>query len=341
MRLLPLGLLLTPLVLPAQSPRLTPQPSGTTALLQAVSVVDANTVWASGHRNTVVVTRDGGRSWRVVPVPGDSTRQWRDLHAVDAQTVYLMSAGTGAASTIVVTRDGGAHWETAFTNSDATGFYDCLAFFSPTEGFAFSDAVDGRNPVALTRDGVHWSVARELLPPSQGNEGAFAASGLCAITLGTRHGWIATGAGRVPRVHRTTSAGRSWETTELPIIGGEGAGATAIAMRDTLIGAVVGGAISGSATGARVARTRDGGRSWQVAGEPTFGGAVFGATYAKSGDGWVLVAVGPKGASLSLDDGAMWSPLDESAYWSVGCLNSVCWLTGPQGRITRLDVGAP
>jgi photosystem II stability/assembly factor-like uncharacterized protein len=308
----------------AQTPLLTVQSSGTTSLLQAVSVVDARTVWVSGHRNTVRVTTDGGATWRAVVVPGDSTRQWRDLHAVDARTVYLMSAGTGAASTIVVTRDGGASWQTAFVNTDAAGFYDCLAFFTPTEGFAFSDAVDGRNPVALTRDGEHWSVARELLPPAAGTEGAFAASGLCALTVGARHGWIVTGAGRVPRVHRTRSAGRLWETTELPLIAGEGAGATALAMRDTLVGVAVGGAISGSATGPRVARTSDGGASWSVAGEPP--------------RSQVLLAFGQKGAAWSRDDGAMWTALDDSAYWSAGCAELTCWLVGPTGRITRVDL---
>jgi photosystem II stability/assembly factor-like uncharacterized protein len=316
---------------------LTVQTSGTTSLLQAVSVVNDSTVWASGHRNTVRVTSNGGATWRTVNVPGDSTRQWRDLHAVDARTVYLMSAGTGAASTIVVTRDGGATWQTAFVNSDATGFYDCLAFFTPTDGFAFSDAVDGRNPLALTRDGEHWSVARELLPPAAGTEGAFAASGLCAITMGARHGWIVTGAGRVPRVHRTRSAGRLWETTELPLIAGEGAGATAIAMRDTLVGVAVGGAISGSATGPRAATTRDGGATWRVAGDPPFAGAAYGATYVKSSQAPVLLATGPKGAALSRDDGATWTMLDEANYWSVGCASSSCWLTGPQGRIVRVD----
>ncbi|MCU0633734.1 MAG: hypothetical protein MUE41_02575 [Gemmatimonadaceae bacterium] len=324
-------------VVSAQAPTLTPQTSGTSSLLQAVSVVHADTVWASGHRNTVITSVDGGRTWRVVPVPGDSTRQWRDLHAISGRSVVVMSAGTGAASTIVRTDDGGATWRTQFVNPDAAGFYDCLAFFTPTDGFAYSDAVEGRNPVAVTRDGEHWSIARELLPPSAGSEGAFAASGLCAITLGSRHGWIVTGAGRVPRAHRTTSGGRSWETTELPLVAGEGAGATALAMRDTLVGVAVGGAISGAATGARVAVTRDGGRTWRAGGELPFAGAAYGVTYARGPRGPVAVVVGPKGSAWSADDGATWTMLDASAYWSVGCIMAQCWLVGPQGRVVRAE----
>ena len=42
---------------------LTPQTSGTTALLQAVSPVSAEVVWVSGHEGTYAKTLDGGESW--------------------------------------------------------------------------------------------------------------------------------------------------------------------------------------------------------------------------------------------------------------------------------------
>jgi photosystem II stability/assembly factor-like uncharacterized protein len=318
-------------------PTRTAQPSGTTALLQAVHAVDARTVWVSGHRNTALLTTDGGASWRRIPTGDDSTRQWRDVHATTADSAWLLAIGNGPASRIVQTTDGGRHWRDAFVNDDQGAFYDCLAFWSPREGFAYSDASDGRNPVALTRDGTHWSVARELLPPPQGSEGGFAASGGCTITLGARHAWIATGAGRVPRVHRSTTAGRSWASAELPLVAGEGAGATAIAMRDTLTGVVVGGAIGGTATGPRVARTTDGGATWRVGGEVPFAGAIYGVTYARTPGAWIAIAVGPRGAAWSADDGATWTALDEVGYWSVGCAGASCWLAGPQGRITRVD----
>ncbi|HXV86310.1 MAG TPA: hypothetical protein VD793_06410, partial [Gemmatimonadales bacterium] len=44
-------------------PVLTPQSSGTQVLLQAVSPVNRDVVWASGHRGTFVRTTDGGATW--------------------------------------------------------------------------------------------------------------------------------------------------------------------------------------------------------------------------------------------------------------------------------------
>jgi hypothetical protein len=41
-------------------PRLTPQQSGTTVRLQAVSAVNARVVWASGVGGTFTLTTDGG-----------------------------------------------------------------------------------------------------------------------------------------------------------------------------------------------------------------------------------------------------------------------------------------
>src|SRR5690606_26346845 len=82
---------------------LTPQESGTTALIQAVSVVSEQVVWASGHEGTYLRTTDGGRTWHAAKVPGADTLQFRDIHAVDENTAYLLSAGPGELSRIYKT----------------------------------------------------------------------------------------------------------------------------------------------------------------------------------------------------------------------------------------------
>jgi photosystem II stability/assembly factor-like uncharacterized protein len=323
----------------AQQPRpvLVEQTSGTTALLQAVHALDAQHVWLSGHRATYAVTEDGGSTWRVARVPGDSTLQWRDLHAVSPTRAWLMAAGSGPASRIVTTDDGGATWTTAFVNADSAAFYDCLAVWPDGRGFAFSDAVAGRIPLVTTDDGRAWQVRTDLLPAARGTEGGFAASGTCATTLGDRHGWIATGNGTAPRVHRTADGGRAWDAVEVPLLRGGASGAAAIAFRDSLVGVVLGGAIDNKATGPRTAVTRDGGRSWQTTGEPAFAGAIYGAAYAKVGSAWRLLAVGPGGAAWSADDGTTWQPLAEGSFWSVGAApDGTAWLVGPRGRIVRV-----
>src|SRR5438034_1181078 len=53
----------------ASAPTLTPQQSGTTNRLQAISPVSPRVAWASGVGGTYVVTTDGGATWRAGVVP--------------------------------------------------------------------------------------------------------------------------------------------------------------------------------------------------------------------------------------------------------------------------------
>jgi photosystem II stability/assembly factor-like uncharacterized protein len=321
----------------AQEPVLTVQQSGTSALLQAVSVSsrDPQTVWISGHAGTYVVTTDGGTSWRARVVPGYETLQFRDLHAVDASRAWLMAAGNGSSSGIFRTTDGGNAWTPVFVNRDTAAFYDCMAFFDDTTGFAFSDAVNSQTPMVRTTNGSDWTLSTM---PSLPGEGGFAASGLCAITSRDGDAWLATGAGPTPRVRHSADRGRTWTDAVVPLAAGASAGATSVAFRDRTHGMVLGGVIGGSGTGARAARTADGGATWTVVSDPPFTGAVYGAAYAFTPRGAVLLAVGPGGAALSRDDGTTWTMLDAEPYWSVGFgAQGTGWLAGPKGRIVRID----
>lgn len=319
-------------------PVLTPQSSGTTALLQAVSVLDDRHAWVSGHAATYAVTDDGGRTWTARTVPGADSLQFRDVHAVSPGTAYLMAAGNGDRSAIYKTTDRGATWLLQFSNPDPHAFYDCMAFWTPNDGFAFSDAVGGHLPFTRTQDGETWTTSSDALPAAVQGEGGFAASGTCAITLGRDHAWIVTGAGVVPRVHRTVDGGRSWSAVELPLIKGGASGAFSVAFRDEQHGVVFGGSNDGKGVGARVVVTTDGGATWQPGGEPPFAASVYGGAYTKVGKRWALVIVGPGGAAYSWDDGATWLPLDAGPYWSLGFTRKgTGWLVGPKGRITKVE----
>lgn len=321
----------------AQQPVLSVQQSGSLALFQAVSVsaTDARVAWISGHLGTYAVTTDGGASWKARVVPGHDSLQFRDLHAIDARRAWLMAAGTGSKSGIFQTTDAGATWEQVFVNRDTAAFYDCMAFLDERRAFAFSDAVNGRMPLAQTTNGREWSVGGI---PSQDGEGGFAASGSCAQTSAKGDAWIGTGTAAVPRVLHSTDRWKTWTAAEVPLVRGAGAGITALAFRDRQHGVAVGGTISGSATGARAARTTDGGRTWTVIPDPPFAGAAYGAAYARAGRADRLVVVGPGGAAWSADDGASWAMLDTASYWSVGFgADGVGWMVGPKGRVVRID----
>jgi len=321
----------------AQQPVLRVQQSGSLSLFQAVSVsaTDARVAWISGHRGTYAITTDGGASWQARVMPGRDSLEFRDVHAIDARRAWLMAAGTGTKSGIFRTTDAGATWEQVFANRDTAAFYDCMAFVDERHAFAFSDAVNGRMPLAQTTNGREWSVSSI---PSQDGEGGFAASGSCAQASSAGDGWIGTGTAAVPRVLHSTDRWKTWTAAEVPLVRGAGAGITALAFRDRNHGVAVGGTIAGAATGARAARTTDGGRTWTVIPDPPFAGPAYGAAYARAGGSDRLVVVGPGGAAWSADDGASWTMLDSASYWSVGFgADGSGFMVGPKGRVVRIE----
>jgi photosystem II stability/assembly factor-like uncharacterized protein len=325
---------------PPLDPQLEEQTSGTRALLQAVSVVDVQTVWASGHEGTFARTVDGGATWQSGVVPGAAALQFRDVHAVDATTAYLLSAGPGDMSRIFKTTDAGRTWELQFQNDDPDAFFDCLDFWDAQRGLAFSDAVNGRLIVIRTENGgAQWDrVPAIQLPAAREGEGGFAASGTCLVVYGRGYAWIGTGAGGGARVFRTTDWGLTWSVHQTPVVSGTGtSGITSLGFWNEARGIALGGELGelGDFTD-NVATTADGGETWTLGGRPTFAGAIYGSSLVPDAAG-VVVAVGPRGASISSNEGMMWTALDSLSYWAVGfAAPDAGWMVGPEGRITKV-----
>ena len=316
------------------------QSSGVTALLQAVSVVDSSVVWISGHDATVVRTLDGGRTWVRIPVAGaPDSLQFRDIHAFDARTAYILAAGPGDMSRIYRTNDGGTSWTLQWTNPEAAGFYDCFDFWSVDRGVLYGDAVDGELRILTTDDGGRsWRrVPADALPAAQPGEGGFAASGLCAQTRGGGRAWIAAGNAARARVFRTTDYGRTWTATEVPVVAGDASGLTSISMADDRVGVAFGGnlAVNDRVT-ENVALTTDGGVTWSAMPGLSINGAAYGGTHV--GDVRdVLLVVGPGGLSISRNAALGWTTVDARAWWGVDSEGAeASWIAGPNGRIARI-----
>ncbi|MGH7498398.1 MAG: WD40/YVTN/BNR-like repeat-containing protein [Gemmatimonadales bacterium] len=317
----------------------TPQTSGTTNRLQAISAVSDHVAWASGVGGTYVLTTDGGQTWRPGVVPGAERLEFRDVEAVSDREAYLLAAGTGEDSRIYRTDDGGKHWNMQFMNEDLKAFYDCFAFWDHQRGITMSDGVDGAFPVIRTTDGEHWKRIGGALPVAHSGEGAFAASGTCVATQGRGNAWIAAGGGGTARILATADGGDSWTAYDTPIVRGpSGAGGVSVAFRDRLHGILGGGdlAITEAFTD-NVARSGDGGKTWRLASHPTFTGAIYGLAYVPRMEKTV-VATGPRGASWTSDEGSHWFALDTvTDYWAVGFSSpDAGWLVGTGGRIAKV-----
>ncbi len=321
-------------------PSLTRQASGTTASLVGVAAVSARVAWASGRGGTFAVTTDGGERWRAGVVPGAEALQLRDVEATDSLAAWVLAIGPGDSSRIYHTTDGGRTWALQFRNGDPAAFYDCFAFWDARRAIAISDGVRGRIPILLTADGgAHWEPLDPLAQPAtDSGEGSLAASGTCVVARGQSRAWIATSGGRRgSRVLATGDGGRTWSAAFTPIGAGSAKAALAtLAFRDDRAG-FAGGADSLGAATAEVARSSDGGRSWRLVGAPTFPGPVYGLAVVPGVRG-ALVAVGPAGASYSVDDGSTWATLDAGDWWSVAFTrDGVGWVVGARGAIARVS----
>jgi photosystem II stability/assembly factor-like uncharacterized protein len=320
---------------------LTPQESGTAALLQAVSPVSEEVVWVSGHQGTYARTLDGGVTWSAAVMTGEEELQFRDIEAFDGEVAYLMSAGSGDLSRIYRTDDGGASWVLQYTAMHPDAFLDCMAFWDRDRGLVYGDAVDKVPFILRTEDGGGtWArVSPQGLPSALDGEGGFAASGTCIATGGDRHAWIATGNGARARVLLTSDGGESWAAADVPVVGGTGAGLTTVRMgTGGGIGLVMGGVIGGDTLRTvNVASTRDGGIRWVPGGSPAMRGPIYGSALVAVPSGSVVVAVGPGGIDWSRDLGNRWSSADTVSYWAVAFASpGAGWAVGPGGRITRL-----
>ena len=309
-----------------------PQVIKTEAHFRGLSAVSPQVAWVSGTKGTYARTIDGGATWTVGTVPGAERLDFRDVEAFSATTAYLLSAGPGTESRIYKTTDGGKTWSLQFENRDPAAFFDALAFWDEQHGIALGDPVQGRFQLLITEDaGAHWRLLpAQDLPAALPNEGAFAASGTCLVTIGTRDVWFVTGGAKSARVFHSGDRGHSWTVRETPIVAGAAsAGIFSIAFRDRNHGLIVGGDYrQPDASGATVARTTDGGNTWTL----TDRQLPFRSGVAWAKDRWV--AVGTSGSSVSLDDGTTWQMLGREPYHTVAfVVAGAGWAAGPQGRV--------
>jgi photosystem II stability/assembly factor-like uncharacterized protein len=336
-------------------PTLTPQNSGTTQGLIAVSPVNARVVWAAGRGGTFLVTTDGGETWKAGVVPGAETLQFRDVQGVTEKVAYLLSVGNNTTDfRIYKTADGGATWRMQFQNQTRNAFYDCFAFWTPKAGIAHSDSVNGVFPDLRAADGMTWQDISNNLPPALPGETSFAASGTCVATQGARNAWIATGGSTTARVLATRDRGDTWNAYDTPLVSSPTAGAFTVAFRDPWHGIVGGGDLDPTIpNNAATATSNDGGKTWKLTSKPPVTGAIFGLSYVRpvangddqegdedENDGHaVVITANTGGAAWTPDEGNTWVTLPGvTGFWAVAFASPEAgWLVGTQGRILKIS----
>ncbi|MBI4474230.1 MAG: hypothetical protein HY646_16280 [Acidobacteria bacterium] len=316
------------------------QASFTSSRLRGVSAASSTVAWASGNRGTFLKTVDGV-NWEAGVVAGAEELDFRDVHAIDANTAYLLSIGDGDRSRIYKTNDGGRTWSLQFKNENPKAFFDGFAFWDANNGIAFSDPVDGRFLVIRTSDGgATWKeTLRASMPPAIPGEAGFAASGTSIVVSGTNDVWIGSG-GAAARVFRSTDRGTTWTVANTPIAAGESsAGIFSLYFRDAVSGYAVGGDYQKeNEPSANFAVTIDGGRTW--IGGPQLPGFRSVVHFIGGQEGFI-VAAGPSGTDFMPVKGTAWKSLGSTGYDTASFLPRLMtgWIAGANGRLARWRPG--
>lgn len=318
-----------------------PQQSGTDAEFRGLVAVSRTVVWASGTKNRVAHSTDGGRTWKVDTITSGSTLDLRAIAAASPTVAWTLSAGPAEQGQAQIFHtDDGSRWTRQFETNQPGVFLDALAFWDPQHGIALSDPVGGQLFILATDDGgrswarVAATGATAVLP----GEAAFAASGTCLTVQGTSNVWIGTGGGPRARVFHSSDRGRTWSVADTPIHAGNSAsGIFSVAFRDARNGVAVGGEYSKPKQAFdNVAVTSDGGQTWRLARGPLPPGYMSAVAYVPGTDGRSLVAVGLAGTATSSDAGESWAMVDTVAYNSIVFASGTDgWAAGPKGRIAK------
>ena len=314
---------------------------GTDANFRAISTVNRNVVWLGGSKGTFVRTVDGGKTWQTGTVKGAEACDFRDVHGVDAETAYLMSAGPAeqGQARIYKTTDGGSTWVLLYETKQVGVFFDGIDFWNKQEGIVFSDPIDGKWFVLKTQDGgKSWTrISPDQLPANQTGEAAFAASGTSLLVRSGKQKqvWIGSGGTGKGRVFASADAGKTWAVTETNLLANQTSGIFGLWFSaDGQRGMAVGGDYKQEkAASANVSVTNDGGKTWQAA-TPTNPQGLKEAVGALTTRR--LVAVGPSGTCYTDDFGQTWTPIDESAFHTISCADGQCWAAGAKGKVAVL-----
>jgi photosystem II stability/assembly factor-like uncharacterized protein len=306
--------------------------------LRGISVIDSLTIWASGSNGIWLRTVDGGNTWQDGKVKGFETLDFRDIEAFDKNTAIIMCVG--APAFFFKTYDGGKTWKRKYMNRDPNIFFDGFAFWDDKNGIAFSDPINSKFYIVVTKDGGDsWrEISSMNIPSASKGEGGFAASGTSIAVSGKDLVWFGSGGTEKPEVYYSVDMGENWRTAIAPLRNGNtSSGVFSICFKDDLNGIAVGGDYKDDKQKiGNCVITDDGGLSWQLIEQNQPNG--FRSCVAWNNIYNYFITTGTTGSDFSLDDGKTWIPIDSKSYNSIGISkkDGSCFMVGDKGAVIKV-----
>lgn len=307
------------------------------ASLRGLHIVNENIIWASGSRGTVLLSKDGGESWKVNRIPGADENDFRSIYAWNEKRAIVF--GVAGPNFGYITENGGDSWDVVFRDTTKGLFFNSLTFADAKNGLAVSDPVDGKFFVIRTEDGGHSWERLENLPLVEEGEANFAASNTCIEFLPTGKAWIASG-GKEARVFYSTDFGENWKVAKTPMIRGQASsGIFSISFKNEKQGIVVGGIYDQPELNTNIAAyTLNGGKDWLPAEKMPreYRSCV---QYVGKGNNSFAFSIGKTGCDISYDGGANWQFLNETGFYTFRAVPEKLkgFAAGADGRIAKVQ----
>ena len=219
-------------------------------------------------------------------------------------------------------------------------FYDSMQFYDAINGIAIGDPINGYLNVITTKDGGEtWQKnSIENSPKVVDGEAAFAASNT-NINIKNGKTWIITG-GKKSRVFYSDNKGKTFKTTETPIVQGETmTGIFTADFFDEKNGIIAGGNYEKlNQNFGNKAITKNGGKTWKLISENQGFGYASCIQYIPNSDAKKLVCVGATGIFYSNDTAKTWTKLsDNKDLFTIRFINKNTAIAAGKNCMLRLN----
>lgn len=257
---------------------------------------------------------------------------FRDVFVISDSLMLLMNSSDNAR---IIYRAKGERDKKVYNRSGA--FLDGFDFWDKENGMCYGDPVRNRFfLLKTTNGGKSWSrLSPSDLPTPKGKEAGFAASGTGIDCVGDSTVYFGTGMTKQPHLFVSHNRGRTWDTKECPIKGGDANGIYSLYFWNEKEGVVIGGSyLNPEANDSICFYTPDGGDTW-IDRSGGLGGYCSSIQGTKNGK--LLIATGRTATYWSKNKGQTWNKLFDRKYYSIAISETHIAFCGKNGVLEILE----